>query len=151
MSHICDRPEAHPEHYHGYGRLCRGRTLAEVEPSDQAAYDDLLAQVARRRKDAAFRDRLQERLRDDAALLTRIGSDHDPAVPPYCYLDPEVEEDRARWNHWCLDHYEDTALPNTKWSWTVDEDCAVVDVTPSLDCDRCGTHGHYLDGMWRRA
>ena len=25
MSHVCNRPEAHTEHYHGYGRLCQGR------------------------------------------------------------------------------------------------------------------------------
>lgn len=30
MSHICSRPEVHGEHYHGNGRLCRGRTPEEV-------------------------------------------------------------------------------------------------------------------------
>lgn len=119
--------------------------------AESGGSEQLLAEIAKRRKDTAFRDRLQERLREDAALLARLDDEHDPSVPPYCYLDPELVEDRARWIHWCLDRYVDTALPNTKWSWTVDEDCAVVDVTPSLDCDRCGTHGHYLGGMWRRA
>jgi hypothetical protein len=30
VSHICNRPEAHGEHYHGNGRLCRGRTPSDV-------------------------------------------------------------------------------------------------------------------------
>lgn len=41
MSHICARPEAHTEHYHGNGRLCRGRTSSEVadSPTDRARRD----------------------------------------------------------------------------------------------------------------
>lgn len=58
----------------------------------------------------------------------------------------EWEDGRPVWLHPCTTSTERVTLPLGAHLWQGDQ--ANDTVTPSLLCDRCGTHGWWTGGQW---
>jgi hypothetical protein len=58
----------------------------------------------------------------------------------------EWEDGRPVWVHPCSDGTERITLPLGANLWQADQPTDTV--SPSLSCDRCGTHGWWTSGQW---
>jgi hypothetical protein len=87
-----------------------------------------------------------------------------PTAPPESYTGPYClpHDDGVHfwWFHWCwyylgpggsrVDRVRETMLPvGGEKGWAYDP--AADTVHPSILCNRCGTHGFWVNGKWRPA